>query len=612
MMARPLTNRIDDHDGFKFRCPTDLQRTPTTIRRALVVGVCTADHLVGILSHVYGIPCDFVHIAALGDPAMRPPRPIEEYDLQILVVPLDHVMEPHTYFGMAYNDLPAEAARLENSVAKLTRLLDNGLRWSSAAGGMLTLVGNFLVPHINPVGRFLPRYDLRNPRFFVEQLNQRLTRMVEEVANVRILDLDEIICTYGRKYIQDDFVCSDSHGAFTTNNDFELASGSYGGSQPRIEELGRLSEYFELRTHEAYLAVCEEILLAVRAVRQLDAVKLVVIDLDDTAWRGVAAEAVESVDVLRTGWPLGFIEALMYLKRRGVLLGIISKNEETTARATWTNVYGDIFALTNFASIKINWKPKHENMEAILQDTNLLPRNVLYIDDNPVEREGVLQAFPDLRVIGANPYYLRRILLWSSELQQIHITDESGRRTEMVHDQMARENSRRQMTHAEFLHSLGIKVTVSLVRDVEHKHFTRLFELVNKTNQFNTTGRRWGHADFLKSFAAGMVGFAVEVSDKFSNYGIVCIALVSGDVIEQVVMSCRVIGMGVEAGLLSIVETAVKKAGYSSIRGLAITTDANVLSRRLFEDAGFRLDGDYWHRALETPCSMPAHLTLLE
>lgn len=608
-MFPPFANRIDAHDGFQFRCPTDLQRTRAVPRRVLVIGVCTASHLVGMLSHDYGVSSDFVHIAAMGDPEARPPRPIEEYDLQIVVLPLDHIMQPHSYFSMRHSDPAADAQRLEDSTDKMTRLLENSLRWSRGVG-LPTLVGNFLAPQINPVGRFLPRYDLRNPRYFIEQLNQRLTRSVEAEPAAHLLDLDGISATFGRKYVQDDFVWSDSHGAFATDVDFDLAEASTQRDHPRIEPLGRLSDYFTSGTHQALRAVCEEILSMVRSIRQADAVKLVVIDLDDTAWRGIAAEQRHSVDTMRTGWPLGFIEALMYLKRRGVLLAILSKNDMDRATEAWNHAYGDLFALSNFTAMRIDWNAKPQNMAAILRDTNLLPASVLYIDDNPAERAAIAQAFPDLRVIGANPYYLRRILLWSAELQQVSITDESDRRTEMVQGQITREATRQAMSQDAFLNSLDLRIAGHVVTDVQDARFPRLFELVNKTNQFNTNGRRWSRSDFVQGFAAGLAGHVFEVADRFSNYGIVCVALRSGPVIEQVVMSCRVIGLGVETAAIAVVEAAARSAGSAEMVARARATDANILSRTLFEACGYMPDGPDWRRPLAAPRDMPAHVRM--
>jgi len=127
-----------------------------------------------------------------------------------------------------------------------------------------------------------------------------------------------------------------------------------------------------------------------RTLRQIDQVKLVIVDLDDTLWRGVIAEEGIDRPMVTEGWPAGLVEALVTLKKRGVLLAIASKNDEDRIRSFWPHLYGGRLELADFASVKINWQSKAENIAQILKETNLLPRNVVFLDDNPVERARLL------------------------------------------------------------------------------------------------------------------------------------------------------------------------------------------------------------------------------
>src|SRR5262249_15620249 len=155
----------------------------------------------------------------------------------------------------------------------------------------------------------------------------------------------------------------------------------------------------------------------------------------------------EDIDIMMAeGWPIGLAEALVYLKNRGVLLAIASKNEESRIRTIWPMIFGERLKLEDFAAIRINWRPKPENMAEILEGMNLLPRNAVFIDDNPAEREAMLRAFPGIRVLGRHPYYIRRTLLWAPETQVVTVTDESRRRTEMIQAQFTRETQRAAMS----------------------------------------------------------------------------------------------------------------------------------------------------------------------
>src|ERR1035441_6900192 len=174
--------------------------------------------------------------------------------------------------------------------------------------------------------------------------------------------------------------------------------------------------------------------------------ELLVVDLDDTLWRGVAAEG--TLGILE-GWPMGFMEALLFLKKRGILLAIISKNDERFILAYWKNIVQGQIALTDFAVYKINFRSKIENLAEILREVNLRPQNAVMVDDNPVERAAIQAGLPGVRVLGSQLYYLKRILLWSPETQQPAITRESGQKTKMVHAQLQRESVRKLVRQAE-------------------------------------------------------------------------------------------------------------------------------------------------------------------
>lgn len=184
-------------------------------------------------------------------------------------------------------------------------------------------------------------------------------------------------------------------------------------------------------------------------------------------------------------------------------------------------MFGGQISLDDFAVRRINWSPKSENIAEILSEVNLLPKSVLFVDDNPVERASVKQAFPDIRTMGANPYLWRRILQWSSETQVVSVTEEASRRGEMVKAQVQREQLRKVSTRSEFLESLGVRVAVSEIDSIERASFPRASELLNRTNQFNTTGVRWAATDAASYFDSDGSFFTMTVTDKFTAYGLV-------------------------------------------------------------------------------------------
>ena len=548
---------------------------------------CLADHL--LVNHASVLP-------------EQPPHPPEEYDFHLIQIPVRQILPERLVFGLS-SELGDFERLFETARSRLSDGLGELMRWNKAHG-ILTFVCNFLVPQQNPMGRLLPRYDLRNFQFFIEKLNQALEEELQHYKNAYLFDFDQIAGTYGRRHLQDDAVLMTSHGAALSDFGWEEDQG-------RLEPVEKVSCYYPLSTHDFVLHAWAELIAMLRTIRQTDMVKLVLVDLDDTLWRGVAAEEAEVSSTAREGWPLGFAEALLFLKRRGVMLGVVSKNDEDRVRQIWRRIYGDLIRPEDFAAVKINWRAKAENIEEILAQVNLLPKSVVFIDDNPVERAAVKAAFPDIRVLGPNPYLWRRILLWAPETQVATITAESAARTEMVQQQVEREEQRQRLSREEFLASLGVRATVSELASTADRRLPRTLELINKTNQFNTTGRRWTLQECEGFFRDGGSAFVLEVADRYTAYGLVGVLLVRGDDIVQFVMSCRVVGMDVEIAAVSGVLQALGGRGIDAYDAALELTPANLLCRDLWKRCGFAISGEgRYRRAGAPPLATPAHIEL--
>jgi FkbH-like protein len=570
------------HNGEDYLSPTDLALTTIRPRRVLVIGSCLAE----VWCKKIDCPYDYVLSNNVGQLPETPPQPGENYDLQLIQVPLRFVLPDDALWRSSFSDRAAYEKVFQDSIERLRLYLSTACYWNKKYK-LLTFVANFLVPQQNLLGKLMPRYDLRNPAYFVEQLNCALGHELAAYENAYILDIESIAAALGKKYIQDDAVDLLSHGGLFGN-------GHYEKDRERIEPIERMTAHYEFRGDAFLLATWHWAMAMYRSVRQDDAVKLVIVDLDHTLWRGVIAEE-EHIDYQTIeGWPLGFLEALAYLKKRGVILAIASKNDETLIRSLWDKIVQGRMSMDDFAIVKINWKPKTENIEEILKLVNVLPRSAVFIDDNPVERAAVKAAFPDMRVLGKYPYYLKRILLWSAETQNSIITAESSRKTEMIQSQVERENLRQQLTRADFLATLDVTIKIDEVASIKHPHFPRAFELINKSNQFNTTGRRWTKEECDACFAKGWIFYTFNVKDRFTNYGLVGCALVHENNLEQFVMSCRVIGLDVEATVLADLEKRLQKEGATEMRAQLIETSANFACRDLYEKCGFQKTGNEW------------------
>jgi FkbH-like protein len=596
-----INNQKELRDALFFRSPLDFVVTATQIRRILIVGSC--------LSEAWADRIRFAQPACQHDLYLfgrdlpdSPVRPISEYDFQIVQIPLRTILPDTAFARLGQTDTVGHERLFAHAVNGMRQLLDRAMRWNRAHG-ILTFVFPFIVPQQNAVGRLMLRYDLRNPVYFIEKLNEALAQEMQTYSNTFFFDLNEIMATYGKRYIQEDMIVALNHGGVLGNFDF-----GYDGI--RLEPAAKATDLYEQRASSIILAGWHELISMYRTVRQVDSVKMVVIDLDDTLWRGVIAEL--SVDELPTseGWPKGFWEALALLKRRGVLLAIISKNEESRVLEVWPHILGRDLALDDFAMHRINWRPKADNMADILAHVNLLPRNVVYIDDNPTQRAEIKAAFPDIRVLGGTPATWRHILLWSAETQLPDITAESAARTGMVRAQVAREEQRQSLSQEEFLASLNVKMNLFEVDSVSHARFSRLLELINKTNQFNTTGRRWTREECIAAFAMGTRFYAFEVTDSYTEYGLVGVLVVDDIEIRQFVMSCRIMGLEAEVAAVAQIIDRFLRNDVATIFATMVDTERNLPCRDLYRRCGFEAKDGVWQRATAPGLSLPAHIML--
>jgi FkbH-like protein len=589
------------HNGPRYRTPVDLQATPDAGLRFLVVGGCLAQPFPEMAARINrDFKGDFVLLNNFDAFPKISPAQAAQYDFQVIHIPLRSIL------GSAYFQLPDDAARHEEFLREtqdyLARYLANVMQLN-AERKLQSFVLGFMVPQQNPLGRFQPRYDVRNLMHFVERLNMFLAVEVARRENAYFVDTDQVSAGIGKKSVQDDSVWSFTHG--TT-----LSDGDHDHDLNRIEPPAPMQRHYSARWVEFFEALLHEIFAMHRTLKQQDTVKLVVVDLDDTLWRGVAAEGTLGI---AEGWPMGFMEALLFLKKRGVLLAIISKNDGEFIKSEWDNLVQGQIALADFAVRKINFRSKAENLAEILRELNLRPQNTVMIDDNPAERAAIQAGLPGVRVLGSHPYYLKRVLLWSPETQQREITRESGRKTEMVQAQLERESVRQQLSREEFLQTLRLRVTVSVVHSTRDPQMNRVLELFNKTNQFNTTGARHTLEQCHQHLLAGRRLYIIHAGDRFTQYGLIGAAWVVGNRVEHVVMSCRALGLGIEDAFLAYLAQRMANDNAGTMLGKLQPTEANLACRELYRRNGFfqaQDDSVLWTRSLDVPLPLPAHVSL--
>ena len=181
----------------------------------------------------------------------------------------------------------------------------------------------------------------------------------------------------------------------------------------------------------------------------------------------------------------------------------------------------------------------------------------------------------------------------------------------MVQAQIGRDQARSAIRHEGFLRTLGLRMRITEIHAVQDTHFTRALELINKTNQFNTTRRRLTHEACMELLAAGSVLYVFQLQERFSKYGLTAVAIVDRWHIAQFVMSCHLLGLGAEAALIAHIAAQAGASGSRLLNGDYIATNLNALARDLFARNGFiERDGAWQARIADMPPA-PAYIQIV-
>lgn len=571
-----------------YYVPRDLQVTSIKFDNILAVGTCAA----GIWAIKTASPetnIDYILVNNVEVPPEQPPRDISDYSFQITQLSLRHVLTDRIINISNFLSEEENAAIEHDALTNLEVFLDTCLSYNKKFG-LLSFVLNFPVPQksaaisLSDIGTSL---DLAR---LIQKLNDRLAVLVQKYKNVYISDYNSIGNTIGKKYFSNDVMFFYSHNAFWHNGmrDFDISPAYNAPQGGRIDNLPQITDSYPSHLKEMLDTLWRSWEGTYRTVNQIDQVKLVIFDLDDTFWRGQIAEHYgdQGEWPIPDGWPSGVWEAVHHLRARGIMVAICSKNEETIVRDRWERaVMNNWVALDDFLFKEINWRPKAENIAKIIKLASLTPKSVLFIDDNPVERESVREALPGIRVIGDNPFVLRRVLLWSPETQVARLTQESRNRESMMRGQIEREADRASVSREEFLLKLDCRVEIAAFNNSSSPQYPRSIELLNKTNQFNTTGKRWGVNELEAFFDAGGKIYSFSVQDKYTAYGLVGVILYKMGEFTQFAMSCRVLGLEVETSVISLI--LQENAADKQFTARVVETQENIVCRDVFTRSGF-------------------------
>jgi FkbH-like protein len=347
--------------------------------------------------------------------------------------------------------------------------------------------------------------------------------------------------------------------------------------------------------------------------------KVLVVDLDNTLWGGVVGEDGITGIKLGTEYPGAAYQAvqraLLDLHRRGILLAICSKNNRDDALDAIENHPGMLLKPAHFAAIRINWTDKAQNLREIARDLNVGVDSLAFLDDNPIERQQVRVALPDVFVIDlpSDAMEFARSIRDCPAFERLTLSKEDQQRSAMYHAQREREQLEQTITSREdFYRSLHQEAEIS---PVTKANLSRIAQLTNKTNQFNLTARRYSEQQISELVSQpGWACYSIRVRDRFGDNGLVGVAITKQNgttaEIDTFLLSCRVIGRTVETAFLSFLADHARSNGATRLQGWFLPTKKNAPARDFYSAHGFRAaeqngDGTLWTLDLNSN-SLPA------
>jgi len=449
--------------------------------------------------------------------------------------------------------MPLEYSIIEDAEIRIKKLVEDFKRHSSA----LLVMHNFVVPS------HFPFTILQNERQsqFVDSINKRLADIYKSDSQVRILDF-EALCAY--------------HGKSRITNS-------------KLHYLGamEISESFLPIVAKQYIAY-------IKALKGLTH-KCIVLDGDNTLWGGILGEdGIDGINLSNHGVGseyYDFQKAILALHKRGVILAINSKNNQSDVMEVLHEHPDMMLREKHFASLQINWNDKAANLQAIAKELNIGLDSLVFMDDSPIERAWIRQSLPEVLVVDlpSDPMLYAQTLEGLTDFEILSLTEEDTQRGALYATERVRHEFKKTSDNfEEFLAGLKTVLTIGVA---EIKDIPRVAQLTRRTNQFNMTTHRYTDAETMEMvLSQDILVYTLRVRDVFGDSGLVgLIILKKGEVwkIDTFLMSCRVLGRTIEQAFLNEVLADAINQGAFMTEGRFIPTAKNVLASNFYKEFGF-------------------------
>ena len=325
--------------------------------------------------------------------------------------------------------------------------------------------------------------------------------------------------------------------------------------------------------------------------------KGLVLDLDNTLWGGVIGD--DGQDGIEIGQESSdaqayseFQDYISEQKKIGVLLNVNSKNDVENAMLGLQHPDSKL-SPDDFICIKSNWEPKDRNFKEIADELGLLPESLVFVDDNPAERQIVTDSLPGVSAPELGEIHERiRVLDRSGFFEVTSLSDDDLKRNDMYKKNVIRRKQSELFSdYHEYLLSLGMK---AVIRPFEELYYPRIAQLTNKSNQFNLTTKRYTVEEIASAAADNMtITLYGRLEDRYGDNGIVSVVIgsVSGEVCDITLwlMSCRVLKRDMEYAMFDALVDKCREVGVKTIIGNYYPTSKNSMVAEHYKALGFSL-----------------------
>ena len=458
---------------------------------------------------------------------------------------------------------------LANSIEEISVLINNEIEkyksiWSSLSKYNCPIIQNNFDYTLNRALGNLDCYDIHGKTYFINRLNNRFNQEAREIPQLYINDINYLSSYIGLKDWFDNSLWYQAKYALSMSSIPELA---FNISKIINSIFGKSK-------------------------------KCLVLDLDNTCWGGVIGDdGISGIDIgIETAISESFTSFQKYvkeLKKKGIILAVCSKNDLQNAIDGFEHP-DSVLKFDDFSSFKSNWEPKHLNILDIAKELNIGADSLVFIDDNPVERDLVSSQIHSVSVpnIGSDVINFINHIDRGGYFESASLLADDINRNQYYEENIKRvEEQSTFKSYDDFLKSLKMTAQIQTFSSI---YLERITQLTNKTNQFNLTTKRYNDGE-IKAILANdeYIKIYGRLTDKYGDNGLIAISI--GRIkenqchIDLWLMSCRILKRNMEFAMLDEVVRQCKQKGVSEIIGYYYQSEKNNMVCDLYEKFGFTL-----------------------